>query len=122
MNPLIYKVIHLLGIMGVFTAVSVLIMQGSSSPKRKPIMIVHGISWFLVLLGGFGMLARYDIPMLHWWSLTKLAILVFFGAVPVLAKKGFLKDIPGWGIILAVGLLAAILGVYRIQMMPVVAP
>ncbi len=122
MNPLIYKVIHLLGIMGVFTAVSALIMQGASSPNRKPIMIVHGVAWFLVMLGGFGMLARYDIPFFHWWTLSKLAILVFFGAVPVLAKKGLLKDVPGWGIILAVGLLAAILGVFRIYMVPVVAP
>jgi len=113
----IYKVIHLIAIMGIFSSVVALIVQDNNGPFKKPAMIFHGVSWVLLFVSGFGMLARYDIPVLHWWTLCKMAILFFFGAVPVLIKKGVIKGVSGWGALIFVGGIAAILGVYRIMIM-----
>lgn len=80
-----YKVIHFLGIfltLFVYGAFAFqMLQQGQSEfPRRKWLMIGHGVGLFFVLLGGFGLLARLQVgfPL---WIWIKLTIWVLLGAL-----------------------------------------
>ena len=76
----VYKFIHFLGIIMIFVSlggVMVHVFNGGAKADniwRKPAGITHGIGLFLVLLGGFGMMARLGIQW-PWpgWLFVKLA-------------------------------------------------
>lgn len=80
-----YKVVHFAGIFLVllsFGAMAIQMINGGQTefPRRKWVMIGHGIGLFLVLLGGFGLLARLHVGFPVWvW--IKLAIWLLLGAM-----------------------------------------
>lgn len=81
-----YKVVHYLGIFILVTALSATLARSAkeelnSDPWRKRLGMIHGIALFLIILGGFGMLARLDVGF-PGWIMAKLGIwLVFAGLI-----------------------------------------
>jgi hypothetical protein len=115
----VYKLIHILGICGVvmglgaaFAASRVSVsLSGEQKPAltRKIIALTHGIGLFLVLLGGFGMLARLQIHWpLPWWVLVKFAVWLGLGAWLTVSYKTASKGNAAWLVSLALVALAAI--------------
>jgi hypothetical protein len=98
-----YKLLHILGVLITFAALGGLaltVLNGATrqtSGARRTIAMAHGIGAFVILLGGFGALARLGMTGgLPGWILVKLAIwLVMAGLValpyrrPELAKPIF---------------------------------
>ena len=88
-----YKIIHLLGISLVVMAVGGILLftiNGGtkvSNTFRKGAMMTHGIGLLLVLVGGFGLLARLGIHAIPFWAAGKLVIWLLFGALVGLAYK-----------------------------------
>lgn len=84
----IYKLIHFLGIFVLLTTLVVPgmhVLRGGTRadlPRRRALASVHGAASFLILLGGFGMLARLGVVHtgLPGWILLKLAIWVTLSA------------------------------------------
>jgi hypothetical protein len=110
MNPLILKVIHIAGALGVFTAMGAILM-GAQESCRKCASMLHGISLLLLLLAGFAMLKKPPME-LHFWK-VKLVLWLFLGVAPVLARK---KTMPMSALLvltLLVGVFAAYLGVMK---------
>lgn len=111
-----YKIIHYLGI---FTAISAVAAYASLSATggspllrdgwAKKLVAAHGIGLFLVLLGGFGMLARLGVTHtgLPTWIWIKLAIWLALGATLSWAKRR--PESAGWALV-AVPLLALAAG------------
>lgn len=89
-----YKVVHLLGIfllvcgLGGLWAMASAATEESRRAARKLVLATHGVAMFLILLAGFGMLARLGITG-SWplWVWIKVAIWVVLGALPVLLKR-----------------------------------
>lgn len=114
MPYIVYKVIHYLGI---FLLVVVLgasmgrrVAAEGPDPLRKRFAMLHGTALFLVLLGGFGLLARINVEhgaLFPGWVWTKLAIWVILGGIIVLARKR-----EGWAmpLLLIVPVLAMLAG------------
>lgn len=109
----VYKLIHFLGIFVLLitlTMTSMHLLRGGTRadlPRRRALMVAHGIASFLILLGGFGMLARLQIVHLGLpgWIHAKLAIwLVLSGAVVVVLRAATAARI----ILLAAPLLAVL--------------
>lgn len=120
----VYKIIHYLGMFTVFVTLAALCARAAwtvasaSSPDRSAaavpgkrlLMVLHGIGLFLVLLGGFGMMARlglthgFGFPV---WIWIKIGIWLAAGALVVVPKRR-----PGWSVPLLVTLplLAALAG------------
>ncbi len=82
-----YILLHIIGIGLLIASISglsvhAIVSQDKKEPLRKLLFIIHGIGLFLVLLGGFGMLARISI---HWpwpnWVKLKFLIWVIFGGL-----------------------------------------
>lgn len=92
----LYKLIHFLGIfmiMIVLTAACMHVLRGGTrtdNPHRRTIGIVHGIASFLILLGGFGMLARLDVMQggLPGWIYAKLVIWLIASGSIALVYRG----------------------------------
>ncbi|MGE4130115.1 MAG: hypothetical protein AB7F86_00670 [Bdellovibrionales bacterium] len=112
----VYKIVHLVGILMVFTALGGLIanaigQQAKTHAWRKPIAITHGVGLLLALVGGFGLLARLGVAHngLPGWIYAKLGIWLVFGALlgVVARKPEMAKGI--WVVIVLLGGLAAYL-------------
>jgi hypothetical protein len=116
-----YRIIHLLGIFLALAALAGLALAAAngatkqSNPARRLISISHGLGILLVLIGGFGLLARLGVtqPPFPGWVWAKLVIWLLLGGLiavpyrrPDLARAVFIA-IP------ALGGLAAWLAIYK---------
>lgn len=88
-----YKILHFTGIMLLFFGLSTALtlkMAGAAftGSVKKMAFLTHGIGLFLLILGGFGLLARLgfrgNIPA---WALAKLGIWLLLGGAISLAKR-----------------------------------
>jgi len=111
MDPLLYKVIHLAGIMGLFSAMGAVI-AGMCTSCKKMGMILHGVSLLLILISGFGMIAKFGYGM-GGWVYAKIVIFIILGALPAFAKKEKFPKPVAMGILLFCGIAAAYLGVKK---------
>ncbi|NIP38346.1 MAG: hypothetical protein GWO07_05585 [Candidatus Dadabacteria bacterium] len=113
-----YKVLHIAGVFFLlFSLSSYLIIVNSNTEKfRKLSAIMHGISMFIVLLGGFGLLARLGI--IHgsdWpvWVWIKLVIWIVMGAMLIFIKKFHSLSKILWFTVPILAIIAAYLAVYQ---------
>ena len=104
---ILYKILHLAGLMTLFTGVAVVVIQGKDGPLRKQALMFHGIGLLLLLVSGFGMMAKLHLPYTSGWVLLKVVIWLFFGSVIVLAKNGVLKGQMAWVVCVVAGVIAA---------------
>ncbi|MEZ4701338.1 MAG: hypothetical protein R2834_13460 [Rhodothermales bacterium] len=117
---LVYKLVHLLGIMMLFVAVGGAFVHSfngglkSENRWRSVIAISHGVGLTLILLGGFGMLARLNIAW-PWpgWVFVKLGIWVVFGGITAVIQKMGRGGSWLWYVILLLGFTAAYLALYK---------
>ncbi len=114
------KLIHLLGIFLLFTALGgscALAMVGdtvSGSRVRRLTGILHGVALLLILMGGFGMLAKLAFaggwPL---WVWLKIVIWLLFGGATVAIHRAGKKA----GVLLVLmpllGGIAAFLALYK---------
>ncbi|CAN5896372.1 hypothetical protein BH23GEM9_BH23GEM9_34370 [soil metagenome] len=117
----VYKLIHLLGIFVLLTTLALPCMHllhggtRANFPRRRLLAVAHGVASFLILLGGFGMLARLGIVHLGLpgWILLKLGIWLVLSAALVLvlrARSGARAMIVGAPLL---ALLAAAIAIYK---------
>lgn len=111
-----YKILHLTGLILLFSGlVSLLTLKATGAavegPARKFSFLTHGIGLFLILLSGFGLLARLElIRDLPTWIYIKLAIWLYFGLSIALIKRrgqlGWVLYVPMLVIFMAAAYLA----------------
>lgn len=106
-----YKVLHLTGIIMIFTSLGAALLHSMNGgerkyPHRKWVMISHGIGMAMVLVAGFGLLARLGLKM-EGWAIAKLAIWLYLGGVMAIIyrKPKLSKHI--WLAIVLAGAVAA---------------
>jgi hypothetical protein len=111
----VYRTLHFLGLVMVLMALGGLILHyilGGTRHHawRKPLAITHGVGLLLMLLGGFGMLARLGI---HWpwpgWIIGKIVIWLIFGALGAVVARNMALAQPLWWVTILLGGLAAYL-------------
>jgi len=74
-----------------YLAVGASIISAQASEQtsgfKKVLGMVHGISLLLLLVAGFGALAKLPGGGMGMWVIVKLVIWLGFGALPVFARK-----------------------------------
>ena len=115
-----YKVLHLLGILVLFTAMGGLAMvtlrDGTDEEKkkaRKPLMILHGVALLVIFVAGFGLMARLGMMGNGWptWIFGKLGVWLVLGGATAMLKKPLGNT---WYLVLpAVGAVAAALAIFK---------
>lgn len=94
-----YHVIHIAGLIMLFIGFGALL-----GGNTKTAMKWHGIGLVIMLVAGFGMLAKLGImKSMPSWVWIKIGIWLALGALPVLAKK---KVLPVGGVVLIAAVLA----------------
>jgi hypothetical protein len=117
----VYRLVHLVGIFLLFVILGGMAWgtskaRGHGAISARAAMVLHGVGLFIVLLGGFGLLARIGVMHgMDWpgWVWAKLGIwLLLGGAVMVPIRK------PAWGgalllMLPVVGGIAAWLAIFK---------
>jgi hypothetical protein len=109
MSAEFYRVFHLFGLMLLFTGIGLVLAGGTA---RKFGMVSHGVGLLLMLVAGFGLLAKMQHGF-QAWVIVKIVLWVGFAFIPVLAKKGVLATGAAWIAALVLGGTAAYLGVMK---------
>jgi hypothetical protein len=109
-----YKLLHLLGLFLVFAALGAATLRGRDEGKSKEKSILgmsHGIGLLLLLVSGFGMIAKYDLGF-GAWAWGKVILWLLMGAWLVVVRRvsnawGIL-----WWVLPFLGLLGAYLALF----------
>jgi len=117
----VYKAVHIFGIallLMAFGGVALHNLNGGnkeSNKQRKRVAATHGIALVLILLGGFGMLARLGTPNAFavGWVHPKLLIWVLMGAALVLLNRK--PQLSGllWWVLPILTLTAGLIAIYK---------
>jgi len=116
----LYKTLHIIGILlltfslGSLSQSGVLELEKSKNPWHKSSVVMHGVALLLILLSGFGMLAKLGINWpLPGWVMVKLLFWLSLGYAVVSYKKGKQRATLARKLILVILFAAAILGIYK---------
>jgi hypothetical protein len=115
-----YNVVHILGIAALIVALGGMALHGASggtpatSGARRLVAVLHGLGALLILVGGFGMLARLGVAQgagFPGWLWIKIVIWALLAgaaalpyrrptlAVPLLALVPLLAGLAAWAAI-----------------------
>lgn len=123
MSAKFYLLMHLFGMFTVVAAVASLAYReavgGTPSPAdgkfRKVMMFEHGFGLLLMLVSGFGLLAKLGIHGVPGWVWAKIGIWVFLAAAPFLIRRFFKREkaLGFWMLVPLLGLLAGYLAITK---------
>ncbi|MEM7204104.1 MAG: hypothetical protein AAF628_27835 [Planctomycetota bacterium] len=105
-----YKLIHLIGLVALLLGLGGILLgrHDEEGKAAKSAMPLHGLGLLLLLVAGFGMLARLEI---HWpwpgWTIAKVAIWLVLGALPILVRRGIVPAAIGWPLVIVLASGAA---------------
>jgi len=118
-----YLLVHIFGILLVFLALGGRATHAASGGTRRGpdgssrlTAATHGVGLFLILLGGFGLLARIGVQHgLDWpgWVWTKMAIWLALGVALALPYRFPALARPLWVLLPILGLTAAYMAVFK---------
>ena len=115
-----YKLLHYAGLFLLFTSLGGLCAarfgQGQGAEGERWLKLLHGMALLMVIVAGFGMLARLGQASPAGWPLwvwLKLVIWATLGAAPVVVKRA--ERLAGLLLVLLplVGLFGALLVLYK---------
>ncbi len=117
MSVLVYKILHILGILLAFTALggaTLRALAGTSedAPGRKLAGITHGVALLLILISGFGMLAKLKLGF-DLWVWLKLVIWLLIGASIAAIRRLPSQAAIFWFALPVLGAAAACLAIYK---------
>jgi len=113
-----YKILHFLGMFVLFASIgatAIHMVNGGtrdSNGARKMVGASHGIALLLILVGGFGMLAKGQLGMPPWVH-VKLTIWVALGAILAVPYKFPAAAKAVWVLAPLLGATAAFLALYK---------
>ena len=115
MEYLTYKALHLVGAFFLLTALGgmTIAARHNDAQIRKLGSIVHGISLLVLLVSGFGLLAKLGIHGIPSWAWIKLGVWLLLGGIVVLIKRWAQGRLILWMIIPLLASIAAYLGVFH---------
>jgi len=122
MSLLTYKVIHILGLLLTFIPLGALALHAmnggdrESNRSRKWVMVSHGVGLVLLLVSGFGMLARLQIGHGEpWpaWVWIKIVIWVTAGGLVALVVRVPRLARLWWVVVPLLGTVAAWVALYK---------
>ena len=107
-----YKLIHLIGVFLLLISLGGQLVRADSSAWRKYLKISHGIGLLLLLIAGFGLLARLGIGWPLWIQL-KILVWVTLGFMPMLLRRVPSSAKIFWWVVLGFTTFAAYLANFK---------
>lgn len=109
-----YRIIHIAGLSGLALAFGALLSSDSSLSKRF-LAILHGVGLLLILVSGFGMLAKLGISHseIPGWAIAKTIIWLALGALLAPVKRRKIPALASVILIIALITVAAYCGIAK---------
>jgi hypothetical protein len=107
-----YKIIHLVGVAAVALGLGGMLAGGDN---RKFFSILQGVALLVMLVSGFGLLAKLHLGFPH-FAMAKLGLWVVIGVLPMLLRRLRVPLAAGIGISLTLIGIMAWLGVVKPQL------
>ncbi len=118
MSYLTYKFLHLAGILVLFvTAGGVALYAANGGTKegntaRAWVSVLHGLSLVVILVSGFGLVARIESGFAPWvWA--KFALWFVLGSFALLPLRRQSLGMPFYFLVPALGMVAAYLALFK---------
>jgi len=116
MSLMFYKVLHIIGILMLFLSIGGAIIRASIDQKteklEKFVLMNHGIALIIIVIAGFGMLAKLGMVFTG-WVVVKIIIWLLMGALILPIKKMPEKRAVWWFTALILGGIAAFMALYK---------
>jgi len=114
MSYLVYKIIHLAGVMSLFASLGGLMAADHRKPATlRGFTALHGASLFILLVSGFGMHAKLGIEGFPIWMIIKLVVWLLMGAALVVFKRRLIPTKVAMAAVIILGIASAYLGIYK---------
>ena len=109
-----YKLLHLVGVFLLLISLGGQLVHKDLGDWRKYLKISHGIGLLLILIAGFGLLARLGIAW-PWplWIHLKILVWVVLGLTPILLRSLPTSGKGLWWVVLALVAFAAYLANFK---------
>ncbi len=114
-----YKLLHILGLFLLFSGLGGILIASYSGAQLKAkakmmAMMSHGLGLILILVSGFGMLARLGLTSgMPSWVYIKIGVWLILGFITVFMKKKPALAWAWWLTILGLGFLAGYMGLFH---------
>jgi uncharacterized membrane protein SirB2 len=106
-----YKILHFVGLAMSLTSLSIRMFAGGQGMK-KATGIVHGVGLVIMLVGGFGMIARLGLHGFPGWIWAKLVLWLALGGTLALVTRK--KSPPAiWAGLIAITAIGSYLALYK---------
>lgn len=106
-----YHIIHLIAVMALFAGTGAALGAADNPGLRKLGAILRGVALLLLLVTGFGLLAKLQLmKAMPAWVWLKLGIWVIAVVLPIFVKRRLLPGTAAVFVALALGTVAAWLG------------
>src|SRR5882672_7332670 len=105
----LYRVLHVAGLILLMLGFGAALSAADGQRSRLGAML-HGLGLVIMLVAGFGMMARLDISAPgKWplWLMLKMVAYLLLGALPMLVRKGVVPRPFGWLCVVLLGVAAA---------------
>jgi hypothetical protein len=113
MSPQFYHILHIVGVMLLFTSIGgMLATSQPGAPARRLVGILHGVALLILLVAGFGWLAKAG-GVYPAWVWIKVALWAVLGMLPALVKRKRLPAGLGVALGLLIGVIAAYIGYFK---------
>lgn len=118
MSLLTYKILHLFGVFLLFAALGHITLRAAegASGRSKLAGISHGVALLLIVVSGFGLLARLGLSH-DWawptWVWLKLLLWLLLGGALVLVRRAPRLGTLWWWLIPLLGAAAAYLALFK---------
>lgn len=115
----VYKLLHLVGLFLVFTSMGGLVLHAAQGGSRHGlarglVFGTHGIGLLLLLVSGFGMLARLGMTSnIPGWAWAKVVVWLVIGGLAALPLRVPALARPLWVVVPILGTLAAWLALFE---------
>jgi hypothetical protein len=111
MNPNIYQVLHVVGILMLFLGYGALLARSMAAPGnvsvRKLGSITSGVGLLLILVAGFGLISKLGHSFVAPWLIVKMVIWLALGGLIVLINRKPQLAVMLWWLLIALGAVAA---------------
>ncbi|MBC8189107.1 MAG: hypothetical protein H8E75_01575 [Puniceicoccaceae bacterium] len=111
MNPNIYQVLHVVGILMLFLGYGALLARSMAAPDnisvRKLGSITSGVGLLLILVAGFGLISKLGHSFVAPWLIVKMVIWLALGGLIVLINRKPQLAVMLWWLLIALGAVAA---------------